>query len=275
MRGLAHSVGLEFQMARRVDRAAAVLTPALLHWGVGHFAALIREEEGRYLIQDPTFGEELWVSRRAFDDETSGYMLVAAGPLPAGWRRVPDAEGGGFGGRVKRATTTRSARSATTLRAAEAEGARARAAGPQWPSYSFHSMLVSLHVHDTPIGYSPPRGPAVPFQVAYHQREVFLPQAFSFSNFGPKWTSSWLSYIEDDPVTPSQPAKLYVRGRRAGDLTGYSASTGRYSPPLQEPGASSPACRYRRSPTRFGGPTAAWTSTPSLTGTLTFPRGSS
>ena len=87
--------------------------------------------------------------------------------------------------------------------------------------YSFHTMLVSLHVFDTPVGYTPPRGPSVQFSVNYHQREVFQPQIFTYSNLGPKWTSNWVSYVEDDPTATGQPANVYLRGGGQETYTGY------------------------------------------------------
>ena len=119
MRKLAAELQMGMQPAFRTNAAAAVLIPALVHWKAGHFAALVKEEDGRYLIQDPTFGVELWVSRRAFDEETSGYMLVREGALPRGWRSG-SGHGGRrrFGGKVRRTGTTRSSRSADHQRRA-------------------------------------------------------------------------------------------------------------------------------------------------------------
>ena len=65
----------------------------MVHWKAGHFAALVKERDGRYLMQDPTFGDELWVSRSALDVEASGYFLIPNGRIPNGWRRVGSGEG--------------------------------------------------------------------------------------------------------------------------------------------------------------------------------------
>ncbi len=48
--------------------------------------------------------------------------------------------------------------------------------------YSAHAMLASLNIEDTPLRYSPPRGPAINFTVTYNQRESQQPQTFSYSN---------------------------------------------------------------------------------------------
>ena len=65
--------------------------------------------------------------------------------------------------------------------------------------------------------------------MTYNQREVFQPQTFNYGNVGPKWNYSWQSYIEDDPVTPSQPANLYVRGGGQETYTGFNAGTQSYA----------------------------------------------
>ncbi len=67
-------------------------------------------------------------------------------------------------------------------------------------TYDFHTMLASLKIMDTPVGYDPPFGPAVPFTVTYTQRTTSQPADFAFTNLGPKWNMNWLSYIVDDPA---------------------------------------------------------------------------
>jgi hypothetical protein len=65
---LAHAVGLELQMAFR-NPGAPPAVPAVVHWKSGHFAALVAVRDGRYLVQDPTFGNEIWVSRKALGEK--------------------------------------------------------------------------------------------------------------------------------------------------------------------------------------------------------------
>lgn len=67
-------------------------------------------------------------------------------------------------------------------------------------AYNFHTMLASLIVTDTPVGYDPPFGPPVPFTVTYTQKEASQPSVFTYSNFGPKWNFNWLAYITDNPA---------------------------------------------------------------------------
>ena len=78
--------------------------------------------------------------------------------------------------------------------------------------YSVHSMLASLNIQDTPLRYSPPRGPAINFTVTYNQKESQQPAIFNYSNLGPKWTFGWLSYITDNPHTQLPSTSVYVPG---------------------------------------------------------------
>jgi YD repeat-containing protein len=236
MHALARDVGFPMIMAKRVDPAAAPVVPALLHWRADHFAALVRAEGGRFVIRDMTFGGESWVSRAALDQEASGYVLVPAGPLPAGWTAVDAAEGSRVVGKgINTANDAERTDPCCGTAGGNAGGGGAPAPGESCPTcglatYRFHLMVVSLNILDTPVWYTPPRGPAPRFTVTYSQREGFQPQTFAYSNLGPKWTFDWLSYVEDDPTNGSAPAGLYQRGGGHQTHTGYSAGTQSYAP---------------------------------------------
>ena len=101
---------------------------------------------------------------------------------------------------------------------------------PQMATYSAHAMLASLNIEDTPIGYSPPRGPAINFTVIYNQRETQQPQTFSYSNLGPKWTFNWLSYVSDDPGNVSANATVYVPGGGLEVYAGFDSVSQSYLP---------------------------------------------
>jgi RHS repeat-associated protein len=225
MRNLSTELQMGLQPAFRTGASTPILTPALVHWKAGHFAALVKEEDGRYLIQDPTFGSEFWVSRRAFDEETSGYMLVREGALPRGWRVVPDSEAATIRGRGQTTGNDNQQQKCGS----STSGGVPECCPVGLATYTFHTMLVNLHLGDSPVGYSPPRGPAVRFALSYNHREAFQPQTFNYSNVGAKWNYSWQSYLEDDPVTPSQPVSVYLRNGGQETYTGYNAGTQSYA----------------------------------------------
>ncbi len=99
--------------------------------------------------------------------------------------------------------------------------------------YSAHAMLASLNIEDTPIHYSPPRGPEIDFRVTYSQRETQQPQTFSYSNLGPKWTFNWLSYVTDDANNASADATVYVADGGAEKYSGFDSGSQSYPPDPQ------------------------------------------
>ena len=218
---LADSVGLKMQVARRSPGAAFVV-PALVHWKAGHFAALVKEEGDRLLVQDPTFGDDLWISRAAFDAEASGMLLVPAGTLPQGWQSLRPEDGADVWGKGLGNGANQQFQGSCPIVSAPNCTSHKCMAG-----YTVNLLLVNLHITDGPVGYSPPVGPAMTFSVAYNQREVFQPQLPAYSNLGPKWTFDWFSFVQDDPdpLHPSQNVDVYLRQGGQETYSGLGSGT--------------------------------------------------
>jgi RHS repeat-associated protein len=228
MRDLARDVGLSMQMARRQSPEAEVLAPAMVHWKAGHYAALLRLENGRYLVQDPTFGDETWITPDALNEESSGFFLVPTGTLPPGWSALSDEDGGQVWGKGQTTMNNPPNYKPEDPKVPDCEDPP-----PPMAVYGIHLMLVSLNLSDTPVGYSPPVGPAVRFTVRYNQREVFQPQIPYYGNFGPKWTYDWLTYVEDNPSNLTASVNVYIRGGGQETSSGYNASTQSYAPHME------------------------------------------
>jgi YD repeat-containing protein len=82
---LAQEMKMDLVPAHRGKTGESVPTPAVVHWKLGHYGALLRHEGDRYLLQDPTFGgHSQWISQAALDAEASGNFLVPAGALKDG-----------------------------------------------------------------------------------------------------------------------------------------------------------------------------------------------
>ncbi len=236
---LSKKVGLNLQMARR-DRGASFIIPAVVHWKVGHYAALLRQEGDRYLLQDPTFRNDVWATKEALEAETSGYFLVPAGKLAAGWRPLeagvgdtvwgkggvegPDPDGGGVCELPPEPNSCSGSDSDSGPNSSPAPDSDSGMAVP-----SVDLLFVSLRLSDDPVGYSPPVGPAVRFPVHYNQRDSFQPAIFSYSNLGPQWTFDWLSYITDNPSSPMADVQCYRRGGFACIYTGFDPATQSYA----------------------------------------------
>jgi RHS repeat-associated protein len=231
---LSKKVGLNYQMAFRRGSSPSpggegrgegepsgglrgdFIVPSVVHWKVGHYAAMVRQEGDRYLLEDPTFGNTVWVTRQALEAETSGYFLVPSGDLPRGWRSVDAKEGGMVWGK---GTTSGPDPDPPGPKPDPCKG------GPGMAVASVHLMPVSLNIVDEPVGYSPPVGPAAKFTVAYNQRDANQPANFTYSNFGSKWTCDWIAYITDNPQSTSANVKYYLRGGGARTFTGFNTNS--------------------------------------------------
>jgi RHS repeat-associated protein len=192
---LAATLGMNLRPAFR-EPGSEVIIPSVVHWKVGHFAALVGESGGRLHIVDPTFGQNLWISREALDAEASGYFLVDGSKFTNGWRVVDDSEAGGIWGRGETHDTD------DPSDCTQEDGGGGDCNG--MPVYTFGSVMASLRIKDTPIGYSMPVGSGVYFSVLYDQRRRGQPSSFTFSNLGPKWSHNWMTYVEfagSDPQT--------------------------------------------------------------------------
>jgi RHS repeat-associated protein len=261
---LSKKVGLNYQMAfRPPSRAAAsrerapkispenrgalsrdaatssdFIVPSVVHWKVGHYAALIRQESERYLVQDPTFQKDVWATKQALEAETSGYFLVPPGPLPTGWRAVETKEGETVWGKGDTGQTDPKPNNCQDQQTGGSDscsppdcpaGGGGRAGGMGMAVSSVHLSTVNLSIVDTPVGYSPPVGPAVHFTVRYNDREAFQPAIFSYGNLGPGWTCDWTSYITDNPSNTLANVNYYARGGGTRAFTGFDTNTQSYA----------------------------------------------
>ena len=185
--------------------------PAVIHWNANRYTAVVqrRVENGveSYLVENPLYEEAIWVTLDALDEETSGYMLVPEDQFPEGWtiatrRETRRVYGGCWRGEFDIGQYS-----------LYAVMAKCRHRSEGMAVYNFDAMLISLHIEDQPAGYTRPIGPAARFLTVYNQRDAFQPAVFSYSNLGPKWTFSFLSYVIDGgPRTPGGFINVYLRG---------------------------------------------------------------
>jgi RHS repeat-associated protein len=242
---LSKKVGLNYQMAKRevnelvksesvsskltnslIHSFADFIVPSVVHWKVGHYAAMVRQEGDKYLLEDPTFGNTVWATRQALEAETSGYFLIPAGELPRGWRSVDAKEGASVWG--KGVTTSNDPDPLTCKDPKAGENGPCKKDNCKAKAMAVsdtHLMLVSLNIMDTPVGYTPPVGPPVEFTATYNQREARQPANFTYANFGPKWTCNWISYITDNPSNTLADVKYFVRGGGTRTFTGFNTNS--------------------------------------------------
>lgn len=236
---IADKAGLHYQMAYR-EPGSKVILSSVAHWKAGHYAAIVDRDRGRYMIQDTTFGEDIRVSPATLDEEASGYFLVPSGPLPEGWRPVSAAEGARVWGRGNTGTNVDTGSTGTCPTCQDpspstASGDTADSSSPGgYTIPDVELVVVGLQLHDLPVGYTPPLGPPVQFKLYYSHRDLQQPTNFAYTNFGPKWTFTWLSYITDT-VSQNGQAVLYRRGGGNEPFTFQSGSgTSSYPGPYSQ-----------------------------------------
>lgn len=214
---LSQKIGLNYQMAFRQPGGEFII-PSVVHWKVGHYAALVRKESELYLVEDPTFGNRVWATRQALEAETSGYFLIAPGTLPAGWRTVDAKEGGSVWGK---GTTSANDPGPITPRDLTTGFGTCKGMAVS----AVHLMDVNLSLKDEPVGYTPPVGPPVRFTVRYNSRDGFQPANFAYGNLSPQWTCDWTAYIIDNPQNPLADVNYYVGGGGERTFTGFNTNT--------------------------------------------------
>ena len=201
--------GLPLRVIARQD-GRDVPVPAIVHWKVGHYAAVVQRSGNRYRIVDNGLAGEYWVTADTLLDESSGYVLVGSERLPEGWRDAAASEIALLSGRSCPPYGPDDNDCGEQCCTGGGPGPGGPGNGgcsgggcgpnPGMPGYNFNPVNASLQLSDTPMGYTPPRGPAVPFTLTYFQREAGQPQIFSYANLGPKWSSPWLRFLQEVPV---------------------------------------------------------------------------
>ncbi|RLA50747.1 MAG: hypothetical protein DRR42_12260 [Gammaproteobacteria bacterium] len=243
LQSLAEQADMHYRLAYR--ETSEIPVPSVIHWKVNHYAAIVEKKGGLFHVKDPTFGQDLWLTAEAINNEASGYFLVPENNQKS-WSQVQVAQadlvyGQGYtGNNDKDRTTCRDAKKSKAPCDGNDKASKSGESG--MADYDVHIMLVSLIISDTPIRYTPPKGYPIRFMLRYNQREANQPSNFTFSNVGPKWTHNWLTYIEDSPTNSSAVINRMVAGGGAIDYNGYNTGTGEY-----ESGVSDTSRLYRTS----------------------------
>lgn len=219
---LAAEVGMSAVAAQKGARGEWQV-PMVVHWKVGHFAAITKKEKGRYLVKDPTFGGEIWVTKKALDAEATGYGLVNAekGKVPKGWTKITDEEAAEVWGKG----------GATGTDDGKCPEKTKDGCGGRMAEFNMLKMRGTLEITDFPVGYAPPAGPEIEFMTRYKHLETGQPSNFNFTNFGPYWMTNWVSYVEID-----NGGTVTLKGGDGGvevsNYSSYSPVTGRFAAAL-------------------------------------------
>jgi len=173
IQAVAQSLG-EPLLAIKRRPGSPVPVPSVVHWKVGHFAAIVERQGDRLVMRDPTFGDdELRLRTTTLDEEASGYFLVVDQPLVAGWTTVSADEAAGVwgtgvgagvdpgdGGPGAPPCGPGNCGGGAGGFGGGGGGGGGGGAGPDGLGLavaSIKQMLVSLTLTDTPAWYTPPK----------------------------------------------------------------------------------------------------------------------
>lgn len=226
VRDWAAAVGLDYRIAKRAP-AGELVYPAVMHWKLDHFAALLAKKDDRYLVQDATFGgNEMWLTASALEAETDGYFLIPTGDLPAGWSAVTDEEAqnvwgkGGANARNEDEKTCKVPKGNPTC------------PRPGMPSANYYIMQASPNIQDMPLYYQPPVGPAVSFLLNYNFNETGAAgEINTHSNLGANWDFNWVGFLEVNESNTVN-VRLATGGTEHYKFSLYNNNTGAYAPNL-------------------------------------------
>jgi len=90
---------------------------------------------------------------------------------------------------------------------------------------SFDSFQAGIAITDTPISYTPGVGIGMNFTLTYHQRLNNESTTFNYSNLGPQWRASWISYITGGPANLMSSAVHHTSDGSNYTYSGYQPTT--------------------------------------------------
>ncbi|MEM1222213.1 MAG: RHS repeat-associated core domain-containing protein [Verrucomicrobiota bacterium] len=197
LRAHSHESDGDLKIYKRVDPAAAIPVPSVVHWNFGHYSAVTETVGGRLRIDDKHMRVDTLMADDAFEEQFSGYLLASAQTeMPNGYIEVGDEEAqrvfgrhcvhgldieGFFGGLINSLSDFLGLGGGTGCPMAE---------------YSFRLFNPGLEIVDTPISYVPPVGPAVSVLLNYDQRSAVIADSPLHSNFGPRWSHNLLTFVD-------------------------------------------------------------------------------
>ena len=257
---LADKAGVAHQLVYRAP-GQPVPVPSIINWKLNHYAAIVAEQGGHFIVKDPTFADgDRVVTRDAIDAEGSGYFLVPAGaaksvtgtsqgaaaPTAAGdWRTVDAASdeakaiyGMGFSSGQNPLLTFIFGLFCNSCATANQSSPDANMSQipplgtDQMTVASGHMNVVTLTLSDVPVGYRASKGPQVKVALVYNHREATQPANFSWFNVGQKWNITWQSYIVDNPGSAGYAVVRYPGGGGGISEYNYHSADGTFTPEL-------------------------------------------
>ncbi len=188
-------------VAVRRNESKKLVVPSVVHWRGAHYAAIIKQLEDHYLVSDPTFGEQRWLSETDINKEASGVFLVPAIQRPEKWEPMSVEETGrvigrGYPNGIKDGDDQGCQKDPT----ASAESCKPCKGMPQW---WVSEPYINLWIGDEPVSYKTSLGEEIAFRLSYKQRDTRPATLGGYSNPVPAttWNHNWFSYVHIHKTT--------------------------------------------------------------------------
>lgn len=194
---IAKQYGLNMVAVRRMA-GQELIVPSVVHWRQNHYAAILDKQDDNYLVSDPTFGSEQWLTAEVINQEASGEFLIPATSEKEGWTQLALADTKKIHGMgLPNDVNDGKDKCCITL----FDGQKLCTHCPGMPVWWVSEPYVNLWMADEPISYNTSRGQPVTFQITYKQRDSRPPSSdYLISTAG--WNNSWASYIHLNSVLP-------------------------------------------------------------------------
>jgi RHS repeat-associated protein len=191
---LSEKIGLNYRAARRVSSDAPLITPSLVHWKIGHYAALVAKVGPGFIMEDPTYGSagHKCLSQDAIDKESDGYFLIPRGKLLKGWVAVAAKESASVWGSAPRLGKD-NRQKGTSAPVIDLHPSPDQCSTGM-PTASVFSMQTTLHLVDIPLSYPSPIG-KMENRVNYNFLESSESTDGSQFALGVDWGYFWSAYV--------------------------------------------------------------------------------
>jgi RHS repeat-associated protein len=212
--------GLNLVAARRVA-GQELLVPSVIHWRQNHYAAILKQANDNYYVQDPTFGHPKWLSADAINEEASGVFLVPTSAVNSHWVAIGTGEMESVRGRGLYNNVNDGRDKGCTR---DFSGQKKCPPCPGMPVWWVSEPYINVWIADEPMSYLTSRGEPFTFRLTFKQRDSRpqTPINELGGAFDAGWNISWMSYIRVSATTPyvsggpeypvirSAPAALYL-----------------------------------------------------------------
>ncbi|HTR41477.1 MAG TPA: polymorphic toxin type 28 domain-containing protein [Pseudomonadales bacterium] len=225
---LAETNGMQVEAVRR-PAGAPLIVPSIVHWKLNHYAAIMQEKNGRYFVEDPTFGGGLWMDGQVISDEASGEFILPKDKVPSNWKQLSAAEcsaiyGKGVGNTVNNSSDNgppacpqggdgnQDSDDSNCYPPSPNDGAANSTNNPPSPppcdcfddpqpigTYGMPHWYVSepyetLWIEDVPLLYRQSNGKWMQLRLTY--KSTGLPQPTLLTGFGVDWSCNWIGYMQ-------------------------------------------------------------------------------